>query len=72
MAITLCEVTAPDRPGFLHAIAVNFAQDGIDIHAAAVTTVDGVARDRFDLTDSAGNQLCFNSVNSTFHTLTQF
>jgi UTP:GlnB (protein PII) uridylyltransferase len=69
---TLCEVTAPDRPGLLHAIAVHFATSGVDIHAAAVTTVDGVARDRFDLTDSSGRQLCFNSVNSAFQTLTRF
>jgi UTP:GlnB (protein PII) uridylyltransferase len=48
----LCEVTAPDRPGLLHAIAVAFAQSGIDVHAASVTTVDGVARDRFDLSRS--------------------
>jgi UTP:GlnB (protein PII) uridylyltransferase len=69
---TVCEVTAPDRPGLLHAIAVAFAAADIDIHAAAVSTVDGIARDRFDLTDSAGAQLCFKSVNSAFWTLTQF
>lgn len=44
-----CDVTAADRPGLLHAIAVAFAQSGIDVHAASVTTLDGVARDRFDL-----------------------
>ena len=69
---TLCEVTAPDRPGLLHAITVAFATAGVDIHAASVATVDGVARDRFDLTDSGGHQLCFNRVNSTFGTLTKF
>jgi UTP:GlnB (protein PII) uridylyltransferase len=69
---TLCEVTAPDRPGLLHAIAVAFAHADVDIHAASVTTVDGIARDRFDLTDARGDQLCFNSVNNAFQTLTQF
>jgi UTP:GlnB (protein PII) uridylyltransferase len=47
---TLCEVTAPDRPGLLHAITVAFARAGADIHAASVATRDGVARNRFDLT----------------------
>jgi len=46
---TWCEVTAPDRPGLLHAITVAFALAGVDIHAASVTTVDGLATDRFDL-----------------------
>jgi UTP:GlnB (protein PII) uridylyltransferase len=47
---TLCEVTAPDRPGLLHAITVAFSHAGADIHAASVVTTDGVARTRFDLT----------------------
>jgi [protein-PII] uridylyltransferase len=54
---TRCDVRARDRPGLLHAVAVAIASAGADVHAARVTTVDGVARDRFDLSDSAGNKL---------------
>ena len=54
---TACEVTAPDRPGLLHAIAVAIAAAGADIHAASVETIDGVARDRFDLSDEQHQKL---------------
>ncbi len=54
---TACTVVAPDQPGLLHAIAVAIATAGGDIHAARVETVDGVARDRFDVTDRAGHKL---------------
>lgn len=57
---TACEVTAPDRPGLLHAIAVAITNAGADIHAASVTTVAGVARDRFDLSDAAHQKLAPN------------
>lgn len=51
------DVVAADRPGLLHAIAVAIATTGADIHAARVTTVDGVAHDRFDLSDRTGAKL---------------
>lgn len=54
---TACDVTVTDRPGLLHAIAVAIAAAGVDIHAARVTTNDGVAFDRFDLSDPAGHKL---------------
>jgi predicted amino acid-binding ACT domain protein len=55
---TIVEVEAPDRPGLLHALAVAFAASHADMHAARVTTTgDGVARDRFDLTDRLGGKL---------------
>ena len=54
---TACEVTASDEPGLLHAIAAAMAAAGVDIHAARVTTVDGLARDYFDLSDRLGNKL---------------
>jgi [protein-PII] uridylyltransferase len=53
---TACHVVAPDAPGLLHAIAGAVAAAGVDIHAARVATVDGMARDRFDL-DRAGEKL---------------
>jgi [protein-PII] uridylyltransferase len=54
---TACHVVAPDAPGLLHAIAGAVAAAGVDIHAARVATVDGMARDRFDLSDRDGHKL---------------
>jgi [protein-PII] uridylyltransferase len=54
---TGCEIVAADRPGLLHSIAVTIAAVGVDIHAASVTTRDGVAYDRFDLSDGRGQKL---------------
>jgi [protein-PII] uridylyltransferase len=54
---TGCDVRAADRPGLLHAIAVAFATAGADVHAARVITVDGLAHDRFDLSDRTGRKL---------------
>ncbi|MDP1794781.1 MAG: hypothetical protein Q8K63_11675 [Acidimicrobiales bacterium] len=50
---TACKVTGPDRPGLLHAIAVAITNAGADIHAASVETQNGLAVDRFDLSDAA-------------------
>lgn len=54
---TSCEVTAPDRPGLLHAVAVAIANAGANIHAASVRTVDGIAKDLFDLSDGDNKKL---------------
>jgi [protein-PII] uridylyltransferase len=54
---TRCDVRAADRPGLLDAVAVAIADAGADVHAARVTTVDGFAHDRFDLSDRAGHKL---------------
>lgn len=54
---TLCDVRAPDRPGLLHALAVAFAVAGVDVHAARVATLDGLAVDRFDVSDRKGRKL---------------
>lgn len=54
---TACEVRAVDRPGLLHAVAVAIATAGADVHAAGITTIDGVACDRFDLSDGHGAKL---------------
>lgn len=54
---TSCQVIAPDTPGLLHAVAVAITNAGADIHAASVATVDGLARDRFDLSDQWGAKL---------------
>jgi UTP:GlnB (protein PII) uridylyltransferase len=54
---TACDLVVADRPGLLHAVAVAIATAGGDVHAARVETVDGVARDRFDLSDRNGHKL---------------
>ena len=54
---TACKVTGPDRPGLLHAIAVAITNTGSDIHAASVETQNGLAIDRFDLSDSSHRKL---------------
>jgi Na+:H+ antiporter len=54
---TLCEVECPDRPGLLHALTVALARGGADVHSARVATTDGVAFDRFELTDRNGRKL---------------
>ena len=50
-------VLAPDRVGLLHCITTAIAVAGGDVHGAGVTTQDGVAVDRFDLTDQSGHKL---------------
>lgn len=54
---TLCEVRAPDRPGLLHALSNAFAAAKVEVHSAHVSADDGVALDRFDITDSDGHKL---------------
>lgn len=54
---TSCEVTAPDQPGLLHAIAVAITNAGANIHTASVRTFDGVATDLFDLSDASNQKL---------------
>ena len=54
---TSCDVRAADRPGLLHAVAVAIASAGSDVHAARVTTVNGIAHDRFDLSSPDGRRL---------------
>jgi hypothetical protein len=55
---TRCDVEASDQPGLLHALATAFASAGADVHAARVTTTgEGLARDRFDLSDRWGRKL---------------
>src|SRR5262245_16935465 len=54
---TLCEVRCADCPGLLHAITVGFASAGIDVHSAQVRTLEGLAVDRFELTDRNGRKV---------------
>jgi Kef-type K+ transport system membrane component KefB/predicted amino acid-binding ACT domain protein len=54
---TVCEVTAPDRPGLLHVVATAFAAAGVDVVTATIGAVDGKADDRFELVDRNGHKL---------------
>lgn len=54
---TICDVEGPDRPGFLHAVASAFAHAGVDVQALRADTVEGQARDRFEVTDRRGRKL---------------
>jgi Kef-type K+ transport system membrane component KefB/predicted amino acid-binding ACT domain protein len=54
---TVCEITAPDKPGLLHALATAFAASGVEVQAARVGGDDGMAVDRFEVTDRAGAKL---------------
>jgi Kef-type K+ transport system membrane component KefB len=54
---TLCEVRSPDRRGLLHTITVGIAAASANVHSARVETVDGLAVDRFELTDATGRKL---------------
>ena len=54
---TVCEIAAPDKPGLLHSLANAFAAAGVEVHSARVTSEDGMAADRFDLTNRNGRKL---------------
>jgi Sodium/hydrogen exchanger family len=54
---TLCEVRSPDERGLLHTITVGIAAAGANVHSARVETVEGLAVDRFELTDSTGRKI---------------
>ncbi len=54
---TLCEVRSPDRRGLLHTITVGIASAGADVHSARLASVDGMALDRFELTDHTSSKL---------------
>ena len=54
---TVCQVVAPDKPGLLHALAATIAAAELSVHSARVTSTDGMAHDRFELTDGDGRKL---------------
>ncbi|HUP69309.1 MAG TPA: cation:proton antiporter [Acidimicrobiales bacterium] len=54
---TLCQVEAEDRPGLLHALATAFAACGVSVHSARIATTEGIARDRFELSDARAQKL---------------
>ena len=54
---TLCEVRSADRPGLLSEIAVALTSAGASVASARLETVDGVAVDRFELTDANERKL---------------
>ncbi len=54
---TIGTVRSIDRGGLLHAITVGIAAAGASVHSARLETVDGLAVDRFELTDPSGQKL---------------
>lgn len=54
---TICDISAPDRPGLLHSIAAAFASVGANVHTARAATVAGIAHDTFAITDKRGEKL---------------
>jgi UTP:GlnB (protein PII) uridylyltransferase len=54
---TRCVVEAADEPGLLHTLSVAFANAGVSVHAASVTTEQSEAIDTFELTDRNGAKL---------------
>ena len=50
-------VRGADRRGLLRSVTAAFAASGVVVHAARVDTVDGVAVDRFDVSDRLGRKL---------------
>jgi UTP:GlnB (protein PII) uridylyltransferase len=54
---TVCEVRSPDKPGLLHALANAFAAAGVEVHSARISADNGMALDRFDVSDRDGHKL---------------
>jgi len=53
----VCEVRAPDKPGLLHALANAFAAARVEVHSARIAGDNGIALDRFEVTDRDGRKL---------------
>lgn len=54
---TVCTVSAPDRPGLLHALASVFAAAEIEVRSARIGASGGLALDRFELNNDDGHKL---------------
>jgi UTP:GlnB (protein PII) uridylyltransferase len=54
---TICEVRSPDRRGLLQNLGAAMAGAGVNVHASRPVTIDGVAVDRFELSDRHGRKL---------------
>ena len=54
---TICEITAPDTPGLLHALTSVFAAASVEIKAASIGGTEELAVDRFEVTGRDGPRL---------------
>ncbi|MDD3311328.1 ACT domain-containing protein [Pseudodesulfovibrio sp.] len=54
---TIVEVAATDRTGFLYDMARTLAENGISIHVAMISTIEGRAADIFHVRDEAGQKI---------------
>ncbi|MEO7399118.1 MAG: cation:proton antiporter [Ilumatobacteraceae bacterium] len=54
---TACSVSGDDHPGALQAMTTAFAEAGVAVHTARVSSVGGRIADRFTVTDRLGRKL---------------
>ncbi len=54
---TSCVIEADDRPGLLAGLTTALAMAGVEVHWARIATTNGLATDRFALTDRDGHKL---------------
>jgi len=54
---TIVEVAATDRTGFLYDMARTLAGNGVSIHVAMISTIEGRAADIFHVRDEAGQKI---------------
>ena len=54
---TIVEVAATDRTGFLFDMARTLAENGVSIHVAMISTIEGRAADIFHVRDEAGQKI---------------
>ncbi len=68
---SVATVEAPDHRGLLHQITTAFAAAGTNVHAARLSTVDGQARNVFELTDRSGAKLDDRAIERTRRALAE-
>lgn len=54
---TVCTIDAPDRTGLLASLAAAFALAGTEVQSARAATIEGVARDVFEVSSQRGGKL---------------
>jgi [protein-PII] uridylyltransferase len=59
---TAVTVTGADQPGLLQAVSTAFAATEMVVHTARVATTDGIANDRFAVTDRIGRKVTAEQI----------
>ncbi len=68
---SVATVEAADHRGLLHQLTAAFAAAGANVHAARLATVDGTARDVFELTDRSNDKLDDRTIERIRRALTE-